>query len=122
MARPLLGSVLIGHGFVTLVVWSSPKPAGAPLAPSHSWLLGDARSLAVRAALIAGAGFVLTGVAYLGHRVWWAPAALASGLLGVALTLVYFNAWLTAGLAISASVAYAGARARPAQPRLEARP
>jgi hypothetical protein len=112
MIRLLLGSVLIGHGFVTLAIWSNPNPADALFDPSHSWLLGDARALALTAALLAGAGFVLTGVGYLRHRPWWTSAALASGLLGVALMLLYFNAWLAAGLAISATAAYAGSRAR----------
>lgn len=122
MARLLLGTVLIGHGLVTLAVWSTPQSADAPFDPSHSWLLGDAHGLAVVAALLAGVGFVLTGVGFLRRRGWWPRAALASGLLGVSLMIVYFNAWIAAGLAISAAVAYAGARSERTRPLREATP
>jgi hypothetical protein len=122
IARLLLGAALIGHGLVTLAIWSTPESADAPFDASHSWLLGEAHRLAVVLALLAGVGFVLTGVGFLRHRGWWASAALASGLLGVALMLVYFNAWIVAGLAISGGVAYAGARARPQRPQREATP
>lgn len=111
MLRMLLGALVVAHGFVTAVIWSVPPAENVPFDVTHSWLAGDSRSAAMTMALLAGAGFVVTGAGFLAHQRWWGACGIASGTLAAALMLVYFSPWLIAGLAISAGVAYAGARA-----------
>lgn len=111
MLRVLLGGFVVAHGLVTAVMWAAPSGSDAPFDVGHSWLLGDARDLATVGALIAAAGFVVAGAGYLADRGWWAPAAVTAGVLGVVLMLLYFDAWLIAGIAISAAIAYAGVQA-----------
>jgi hypothetical protein len=61
--RVLLGGVVVAHGLLTALIWLSPPKADAPFRATHSWLIGDARSLAIVIALVAAAGFVLAGSA-----------------------------------------------------------
>ena len=41
MLRVLLGAFIVAHGLLTAFIWVSPPKA------THSWLLGEARPLAV---------------------------------------------------------------------------
>jgi hypothetical protein len=88
-------------------------PAGedAPFDASHSWLLGDVRTVSVVLGILVGLAFVATGVGVLGHFLWWPGSAVVAGIAGAVLIVVWFNAWLTLGLAISAAVLVAGIRA-----------
>jgi hypothetical protein len=47
MLRVLLGLFVVAHGLVTFGIWAAPVTDKAPFNPSHSWLLGNARTLAV---------------------------------------------------------------------------
>lgn len=79
MVRLLLGGFVIAHGLVTAAIWSAPAADGGPFDATHSWLLGDLRSLAVGLALVAAAGFVLAGLGFLTHRSWWGRWASGPG-------------------------------------------
>jgi hypothetical protein len=84
------------------------------LAPSaHSWLIGDARPLAVVIALLAAAGFVLASVGFISQQAWWAFTGIGAGAVALLLMSLFFNPWLLAGIAISAGVLYAGIQALP---------
>jgi hypothetical protein len=111
MVRFLLGAFVIAHGLVTAAVWATPAKAGEPFRATHSWLLGDARSLAVALALAAAIGFVIAGVGFLADRSWWGALGIGAGTVSLALMALYFNPWLLAGIAISGGVLYAGAQA-----------
>jgi hypothetical protein len=111
MLRVLLGGFVVAHGLVTGVIWATPNRPDAPFDAGHSWLLDDSRGIATVVALIAATGFLVAGAGFLAHRGWWAPSAVAAGTLAVVLMLLYFDAWLIVGIAISASVAYAGVHA-----------
>jgi hypothetical protein len=71
MIRILLGGLIIAHGLVTAAIWASPAREGEPFRAAHSWVLGEARSLAMALALVAALGFVLAGTGFLAHQAWW---------------------------------------------------
>jgi hypothetical protein len=74
-------------------------------------LLGDVRAVSVALGVLVGLAFVATGVGVLGHFGWWPGSAAIGGLSGAVLMVLWFNAWLTVGLAISVTVLIAGIRA-----------
>ena len=111
MIRILVGGFVIAHGLVTAAIWMMPAKEGEPFRATHSWVIGDARSLAVALALVAAFGFVLAGVGFLAHQGWWGVFAAGAGAVALVLMGLYFNPWLLAGIAISGGVLYAGAQA-----------
>jgi hypothetical protein len=113
MIRFLLGGFIVAHGLVTALIWASPPRAGAPFRPTHSWLLGDARRLAVVVALLAAAGFVLAGAGFIAQQAWWGLTGVAAGAVALLLMALFFNPWLLAGITISAGILYAGFQALP---------
>lgn len=111
MGRFILGGFVVAHGLLTVTLWAMPAKEGEPFRVTHSWLLGDARSLALGLALLAGACFVVAGGGFLGHQSWWGAFGIAGGAMGLLLMALYFNPWLLAGIGISAGVLYAGVQA-----------
>jgi hypothetical protein len=113
MIRVLLGTVIVAHGLLTALIWVMPANVEAPFHATHSWLVGDARPLAVVIALVAAAGFVLAGIGFIGQQAWWAFTGIGAGVVALLLMALYFNPWLLAGIAISAGILYAGIQALP---------
>jgi hypothetical protein len=109
--RVLLGLFVVAHGLVTLGIWTAPVTEKAPFNPSHSWLLGDARTFAITLAVVAAITFVVAGGGFLAHQDWWAISGIAAGAVAVVLMGLYFNPWLPAGVVISGAVLYAGIQA-----------
>ena len=79
MLRVLLGAFIVAHGLLTAFIWISHPKADAPFRATHSWLVGEARPLAVVVALVAAAGFVLAGVGVIADQAWWASPGSARG-------------------------------------------
>jgi hypothetical protein len=113
VTRILLGAFIVAHGLLTAFIWVSSPNADAPFRAGRSWLVGEARSLAVVAALVAAAGFVLAGVGFIADQAWWAVIGVGAGAVALVLMTLFFNPWLLAGIAISAGVLYAGVQALP---------
>lgn len=107
----ILGLLVVAHGLVTAAIWGLPAGKDAPFDASHSWLLGDARALSAVLGVIVGLAFVTTGVAVLGHFAWWPNLAVVAGVAGAALMVIWFDPWLSLGLAISLAVLVTGLRA-----------
>jgi hypothetical protein len=113
MIRVLLGAFIVAHGLLTALIWLSPPKADAPFRATHSWLVGDARPLAIVIALVAAAGFVLAGVGIIADQAWWAVTGVGAGAVALVLMTLFFNPWLLAGITISAGILYAGFQALP---------
>jgi hypothetical protein len=111
MTTLLVAAFLVAHGLVHLAVWL-PHPAPqegkpAPFAPDQSALLTVAAVPAVGArrvsqilAVTAAAALVLAGVAVafgVGEAV---PLAVAGAFAGLLLKAIFFNPWLTLGVAL----------------------
>jgi hypothetical protein len=111
--RFLLGALIVAHGLLTALIWASPPKADAPFRATHSWLLGDARPLAIVVALVAAAGFLLAGAGVIADQAWWAVTGIGAGAVALLLMTLFFNPWLLAGIAISAGILYAGLQALP---------
>jgi hypothetical protein len=108
MVRFALGGFVIAHGLVTAALWAAPRKPDSPFDSTHSWLLGDVRSVAVVMAMVAALGFVLAGIGFLTHQSWWGGFGIGAGALALVLMMLTFNPWLLAGIAISGGVLYAG--------------
>jgi hypothetical protein len=83
MIRVLLGVFIVAHGLLTAFIWASPPRATDPFRATHSWLLGDARPLAVVVALVAAIGFVLAGVGVIADQAWWAFTGVSAGTVAL---------------------------------------
>lgn len=113
MWRILLGGFVVAHGLVTIAIWSPSPKTGEPAPPmdtSHSWLLGDARSVGLMLAIAAGLAIAVTGIAFLAHLSWWPVAGIVGGGLSLLLFVLFFTPWWLAGIAISAGLVVAAAR------------
>lgn len=110
----LLGWFVVAHGLLTIVIWA-PTPRGAdanaPMDTSRSWLLGDARTVSLVLAVVAGIVVAAAGVGFLSHQAWWSTAGVAGGVLSLTLFGLFFTPWWTAAIAISVALVVAAARA-----------
>lgn len=113
MWRTMLGWFVVAHGSLTILIWA-PNPqtldANAPMDTSHSWLLGDARTVSVVLAVVAGVVMAVAGVGFLTHQTWWTVAGMAGGVLSLVLFGLFFTPWWAAAIAISAALVVAAAR------------
>lgn len=113
MWRILLGWFVVAHGLLTVVIWA-PNPrtaaANAPMDTSHSWLFGDARTISVVLAVVAGLCIAVAGVGFLTDQAWWTTAGVIGGGLSLVLFGLFFTPWWAAGIAISAVLVVAAVR------------
>jgi hypothetical protein len=104
MWRTLFGVLVVAHGLLTIVIWA-PNPqtssVDAPMDTSHSWLLGDARTVSLVLAVIAGVVVAGAGVGFLAHQGWWTAAGAVGGVLSLALFVLFFTPWWAAAIVIS---------------------
>jgi hypothetical protein len=83
---------------------------GAPMDTSHSWLLGEARTLSLAVAVTAGLLIAAAGLGLLSDQSWWSVVGLTGGVLSLALFGLDFTPWWLAGIAISAGLVVAAIR------------
>lgn len=111
MWRAVMVVFLVAHGLVHLAVWNTPKPDEPKgFDPSHSWALGDgsaAKTVAGSLAVAAAVSFVVAGVALaLGSGAWVAFTAIGA-CIGLTVSVLFFNPWLTFDVAMNAWLLYA---------------
>jgi hypothetical protein len=111
MWRTVFGVLLVLHGLLTILIWSLPPSSEAPMDTSHSWLVGDARTVSVVLALTAGPLIAAAGVGLLSHQAWWSLVGLAGGALSLALFGMFFTPWWLLAIAISGSLVAAALHA-----------
>jgi hypothetical protein len=107
MWRFVLLAFLVAHGLVHIGVWAMPKPADGqrpPFDPAHSWLLGDARTLAISLAVASAALFAIAALGLSGHADWWRAMAVVASGVSLGLMTLFFNPWLLAGWGLSAAL------------------
>jgi hypothetical protein len=114
MDRIAVIAFLLAHGIVHVGVWAMPKAAAekpAPFDPAHSWALTAARvdSTSMRSASVtlASLAAVLFGAAAFALAIdaaMWAGLAAAGALLGLTLKALWFNPWLSLGVALDLGV------------------
>jgi hypothetical protein len=112
MWRTAFAVLLVGHGILTILVWSPSPGAEAPMDTSRSWLLGEARMASLVLAVVAGTLVAASGLALLGHQDWWSLVGLAGGALSLALFGLFFSPWWLVATAISAGLVVAALRDR----------
>ena len=110
MTRIALGGLVIAHGLITLAIWIPPPSNDAPMQPSHSWLLGQARLTSLVIAVLAGCTIVVSGIGILTHHDWWVVAGMAGAALSLALYGLFFSPWWLIAIAISALLGAAACR------------
>lgn len=95
MWRLLFIGFLIAHGLVHLAIWLTPKPNDQtmPFDPSHSWLVGDRRGLAVTVVVAAAVILVAAGLGLWVHADWWRGAAVIGLAMSFGLMVLYFTPW-----------------------------
>jgi lysylphosphatidylglycerol synthetase-like protein (DUF2156 family) len=105
MWRFLFIAFLIAHGGIHVAIWA-PKPKGQKVAfdPSHSWLLGSQRPLALVLALAAAALLVASGIGLWAHADWWRTVAVLGLVVSFGLMALYFHPWFLLIQAVNAAL------------------
>lgn len=104
MWRTAFGVLLVVHGLLTIVIWFPSPTAEAPMDTSRSWLLGEARTVSVVLAVVAGLFIAASGVGLLSHQEWWSIVGLGGGVLSLALFALFFTAWWLLAIAVSSAL------------------
>jgi len=105
------GLFLVAHGLIHVAIWLTPASSDAPFDVRHSPLLGDLGALATAWGLLAGAGFVLSGIAYLLDAAWWPAALVVASGVSLVLLLATFTTWWLLALVIDVALAVVALRA-----------
>jgi hypothetical protein len=123
VGRILVVAFLLAHAFVHVAVWAMPKPGAdtQPFDPRRSWALAaahvaiaPARTASVAAALTAAVLYGTAGVALAFDLPVWVGLASAGALAGLLLKTLWFNPWLSLGVALDLGVLLAVAAQWPA--------
>ena len=113
---------LIMHGFVHAAVWATPKPTEnpPPFDPAHSWVLAathvpptSQRTTSVTLAWLAAVLFTAAGIALALDVAVWSVLAVLGAVVGLLLKGLWFNRWLSLGVALDACVLFAVAAGWP---------
>ena len=108
MWRVVFVAFLLAHGLIHVAMWVFvPKPASgeeAPFDASHSWILGDQRTLAAWVAVATAVVLVAAGFGLWAHADWWRAVAVVGLGASFGLMIVYFNPWFTLIQAINAAL------------------
>ena len=104
-----IGLFLLAHGLIHVAIYAPPTAADAPFDPGHSWLSSGARQarpLLLTFAYASAAAFTVAGIALFAKQDWWRPAAIVGAALSLLLLALFFNPWITVGVAINVTVIF----------------
>jgi hypothetical protein len=122
MIRALAVVFLIAHGLVHAAIYATPQDSAkpAPFDPARSWAVAAGhvpravmRTASVRVAWLTAAAFLVAAVALAAGWESWPLLAAAAATLGLALKIVYFHPWLSAGVLIDIAIVVAAAGGWP---------
>ena len=122
MTRLLVAAFLIAHGIVHAALWATPMDPDktAPFDPSYSWALAAGhvaaapmRSASVAFAWVSAVLYIAAGVSVAVDAAAWSALAAVGAVVGLALKGVWFNRWLSFGLALDVAVLVAIAQGWP---------
>ena len=102
-----IGLVLLGHGLIHVAIYAPPTAADAPFDAGHSWLASGARQarpLLLTLAYASAATLTVAGIGLFAQQNWWQVAAIAGAALSLLLLILFFNPWITVGVAINVTV------------------
>ena len=83
-----IGLLLLAHGLIHVVIYAPPTAADAPFA------YGSAAALTV------------AGIGLFAHQDWWQAAAIVGAVLSLLLLILFFNPWITVGVAINVALIF----------------
>lgn len=110
MWRTTLAVLVMVHGLLTILIWAIPPNPDAPMDTGKSWLLGQARPVALILAVVAGALISLSGAALLADQGWWAPVGVTGAALSLLLFGLFFTPWWLVAIAISSGIVVGAVR------------
>lgn len=127
MVNVLVVAFLLLHGAVHLGVWMPHPPAAdgtpVPFEPDHSAVLSRAsvgagveRRIATALAYATAAAYVGAGLAVAAGNSWAVGVAVLASALGLTLKALFFNPWLTLGVALDLLVLSAAVLEWPVSP------
>ena len=102
-----IGLFLLAHGLIHVAIYAPPTAADAPFDPGHAWLAGSLRRVRPVLLTIAyayAAALTVAGVGLFAHQDWWQPAAIVGAALSLLLLVLFFNPWITVGVAINVAL------------------
>jgi hypothetical protein len=123
VTRFAVTTFLIAHGLIHIAIYASPSnPAKpAPFDPSRSWALAAAhvdttmmRSASLVMCLAAAAAYAAAGWLLAFDAAAWTATAAIAAVVALALKGLWFNRWLSLGVALDISVLVAAAVGWPA--------
>lgn len=117
--KTIFGLFLLAHAFIHSS-FMTPAPAQKPGTPAwpfditKSWILGglnigSLKLIGISLTIIATAGFVLSGLGWLGVPILkglWAPITVVSSVASILLVAIFWNNWFVMGPIIDFVILY----------------
>jgi hypothetical protein len=104
-----IGLLLLAHGLIHVVIYAPPTAADAPFDTGRSWLASGprrARPLLLAFAYGSAAALTVAGIGLFAHQDWWQAAAIVGAVLSLLLLILFFNPWITVGVAINVALIF----------------
>ena len=105
----VVGLFLLAHGLLHVAIYAPPPAADAPFDPRRTWLIAGprrARPLLLTFAYTAAAAFTVAGIGLFTQHDWWRPAAIVGAAVSLLLLMLFFNPWVTFGVAINVAIIF----------------
>jgi hypothetical protein len=104
-----IGLLLLAHGVIHVAIYAPPTAADAPFDTGRSWLASgprQARPLLLAFAYASAAALTAAGLGLFARQDWWQAAAIVGAVLSLLLLILFFNPWITIGVAINVALIF----------------